>query len=51
MILPRCGVLLTYGRAEVISIFRFPGSGRIGCVEPMAWDIFRAAEGGMRDEI
>lgn len=31
MMLPKCGTLLTYGRAEVIKTFRFPSSGRIAC--------------------
>jgi hypothetical protein len=26
---PRCGTLLQYGRADVISIFRSPGTGRL----------------------
>jgi hypothetical protein len=32
MTLPRCGTLLTYGKAEVIRIFRSPSLGRMGSV-------------------
>ncbi len=48
MMFPRCGVLLTYGRAEVMRIFLLPGSGRIGCVvEPMAREVTQ--QGGERE--